>query len=100
MKNIAIILAAGSGERFGDETPKQFIILHGRRVLDYSVNIFKKHKDIDDIIIVCPKEWINIIQNEYPDFKIVIGGKTRKDSSFNGLKACPNNTKNVLRYLL
>ena len=40
MKNVAIILAGGTGQRFGDETPKQFIILHGRRVLDYSVNIF------------------------------------------------------------
>ena len=43
MKNIAIILAGGSGSRFGDETPKQFIILHGRRVIDYSVNIFYQH---------------------------------------------------------
>ena len=50
MKNIAIILAGGSGSRFGDETPKQFIILHGRRVIDYSVNIFYQHNEIDEII--------------------------------------------------
>ena len=96
MKNIAIILAGGSGSRFGDETPKQFIILHGRRVIDYSVNIFYQHNEIDEIIISCPPNWIDIIQNEYPNCKVVKGGKTRKDSSYNGLKACPKDTNNVL----
>ena len=96
MKNIAIILAGGAGERFGSTTPKQFIILHGRRVLDYSVSTFLKHDQIESVIIVCPKDWLKIIENEYPNCKIVCGGETRKDSSFNGLVACPSNTKNVL----
>ena len=46
MINTAIILAAGTGDRFGDETPKQFIILHGRRVVDYPIKTFENHKDI------------------------------------------------------
>ena len=41
MINTAIILAAGTGDRFGDETPKQFIILHGRRVVDYPIKTFE-----------------------------------------------------------
>ena len=96
MKNIAIILAAGIGNRFGDEIPKQFIILHGRRVIDYSIKTFINHKDIDETIIVCHPEWIKKIKLEYPNIKIIEGGKTRKDSSYNGLLACPKNTKNVL----
>ena len=96
MKNIAIILAGGSGQRFGNETPKQFIILHGRRIIDYSVNVFYQHSDINNIIITCPPHWIDIIQDEYPNCKVIKGGKTRRDSSFNGLKACPKNTDNVL----
>ena len=95
MENIGIILAGGTGERFGDTTPKQFIILHGRRVLDYSVSTFLKHDNINSVIIVCPKDWIKIIQKEYPNCLVVESGKTRKDSSFNGLKACSKNTKNV-----
>jgi len=96
MKNVGIILAGGTGERFGETTPKQFIILHGRRVLDYSVSTFLKHNDINSVIIVCPTDWVKIIQNEYPNCLVVNAGKTRKDSSFNGLKACPKETKNVL----
>jgi len=96
MKNVAVILAGGTGERFGEATPKQFIILHGRRVIDYSISMFNQHKHIDDIIITCPLGWIDIIQNEYPNCKVVLGGKTRKDSSYNGLLACPKGTKNVL----
>ena len=64
MKNIAIILAGGLGERFASNTPKQFIILHGRRVIDYSISIFRMHKEISDIIIVCPERWIETISNE------------------------------------
>jgi len=96
MQNIAIILAGGLGERFGSNTPKQFIILHGRRVIDYSISIFKMHQEISNIVIVCPEIWINTISNEYPELKVVKGGQTRKDSSLNGLNACPKDTKNVL----
>ena len=96
MKNVGIILAGGTGERFGDTTPKQFIILHGRRVLDYSVSTFLKHDNISFVVIVCPKNWIKIIQKEYPSCLVVQSGKTRKDSSFNGLNSCPKDTKNVL----
>ncbi len=39
-KNIAIILAAGSGKRFGENIPKQFENLNGRSVIDYSIQIF------------------------------------------------------------
>ena len=73
MKNVAIILAAGIGNRFGDEIPKQFIILHGRRVIDYSIKTFSNHKDIDETIIVCHPEWIEKISLEYPQVKIVEG---------------------------
>ena len=51
MKNIAIILAGGLGERFGSNTPKQFIILHGRRVIDYSINIFRIHQENNTSLI-------------------------------------------------
>ena len=81
MKNIAVILAGGSGKRFGDDIPKQFIILHGRRIIDYSINTFLQHSEIHKIIIVCPRGWVDIIKNEYPNCKVVEGGKTRRKSS-------------------
>ena len=95
MKNIAIILAGGNGKRFDNSTPKQFLYLNKRRIIDYSISTFNNHQKIDKTIIVCHKEWIKIISKEYPNHKIVIGGKTRQESSFNGLIACPKITKNV-----
>ena len=95
-KNIAIILAGGSGVRFGGETPKQFEILNGKRVIDYSLDTFSKHKDIDHIIVVCHKGWIKTLEEQYNYCTIVEGGETRKESSYLGLKACPSNTNNVL----
>ena len=51
MKNIAIILAGGSGGRFNNLTPKQFLYLKGKRIIDYSITTFNNHKDIDDIYL-------------------------------------------------
>ena len=96
VKNIAIILAGGSGIRFGGGTPKQFEILDGKEIIDYSLKVFFDHDAIDDIIIVSHKNWIKKLKKKYNNCIIVEGGNTRKESSYLGLKACPENTKNVL----
>jgi len=36
-KNIAIILSAGNGSRFGSKTPKQFISLAGKNIIEYTI---------------------------------------------------------------
>ena len=95
MKNVAIILAAGDGVRFGKSTPKQFITLHGRRVIDYSIQTFHEHPKIDKIIIVCHSDWIDVIKKEYPNHDVINGGESRRDSSYKGLLACSKNTQNV-----
>jgi len=96
MKNIAIILAGGLGNRLGGDTPKQFKLLNNRRVIDYSIRIFEEHDLIDKIIIVCHKDWVEIIESEYKEHVIVTGGASRQESSFKGLKACVGNPENVL----
>ena len=95
MKNIAIILAGGSGSRFNQSTPKQFLYLDDRRIIDYSISTFINHKDIDDIIIVCHNKWKKIMESEYPDYKVVIGGSTRQKSVLKGLESCSLSTLNV-----
>lgn len=96
MKNVAIILAGGSGNRFRDKTPKQFKLLNKRRIIDYSINNFEMHDLINKIIIVCHKDWVDIMNKEYKSHDVIIGGKSRQESSFIGLKSCPENTENVL----
>ncbi|MFL2983149.1 MAG: 2-C-methyl-D-erythritol 4-phosphate cytidylyltransferase [Candidatus Neomarinimicrobiota bacterium] len=84
----AIITAAGSGQRFGER--KQFKLLLGKPLYQYSLEVFIKSKDIDEIIIVVPldlKESISYEIRKKFNKKIIIidGGKTRSESVKNGL---------------
>ena len=50
--NSAIIVAGGSGQRFGSKTPKQFLKIGGKEILEYSVHTFYNHPEIDEVIVV------------------------------------------------
>ena len=58
MKNIAVILAGGTGTRMGEETPKQFIRIMGKPMIQYSLETFEKHPLIDEMIVVLPNEYV------------------------------------------
>ena len=92
----AIILAAGNSSRFNSQTPKQFHQLNGRLLLDYPIQTFSKCDEIDQLIIVVPEEKVDTIQETYSHHHVVSGGKSRRESSFNGLTACPPETEKVL----
>ena len=92
----AIILASGHSSRFNNQIPKQFHQLNGRIMLDYPVQTFSECSEIDKIIIVVPKEKLTTIQAKYPHHKVVAGGSSRRESSYNGLKACSPETEKVL----
>ena len=94
--NIAIILAAGYSNRFGGNTPKQFIRIKDRLLIDFSIATFEKIKNINKIIIVVSKKYYSLMVKEYPQHSIILGGETRKESSYNGLLACDKETKKVL----
>ena len=48
----ALVLAGGSGSRFGGGTPKQYLCLGGRVVLRHAVDAFLAHPLIDEIRVV------------------------------------------------
>ena len=58
MKIKAIILAAGTGDRFKQETPKQFVKLAGLPLLIHTLKPFETHDAIDEIMIVTLPEYI------------------------------------------
>ena len=87
--NIAIIVAGGSGLRFGGEIPKQFMKMNGKEVISYCVETFSGIEEIDKIVIVCHKDWIAHTQKLFAENKkisVICGGENRFNSSFNGLK--------------
>ncbi|MBU0633342.1 2-C-methyl-D-erythritol 4-phosphate cytidylyltransferase [bacterium] len=93
MKNVAVILAAGSGKRFGSETPKQYIRLGGKKIIEYTIAEFEKNRLIDEICLVINFDYKEDIQalideNGFAKVtKIISGGEERYDSSYNAIKA-------------
>lgn len=92
MKNIAIILAGGTGSRVGGETPKQFLPLpDGRSVLEHSVDAFEQAVPIHEIVIVMHPEWIEeaeaiVARNQWRKVThIISGGCERWESSWNAI---------------
>ncbi|MGA1823028.1 MAG: 2-C-methyl-D-erythritol 4-phosphate cytidylyltransferase [bacterium] len=90
MKVCAIILAAGQGERMKAPGNKLFIKLK-EPILYHTVDIFEKSASIDSIIIVAHALEIEQASNIASHFKKVIkvveGGSTRQQSSYNGVLA-------------
>ena len=90
---IALILAGGTGSRFGSARPKQFTLVAGHTVLEHSIAAFEQSEEIDEIgIVVHPKhldEVRDLLQQQpHPKVtQVVAGGKERQDSTLNGLRA-------------
>jgi 2-C-methyl-D-erythritol 4-phosphate cytidylyltransferase len=101
-KVVAIITAGGSGKRLQTKIKKQFLHVHGRPLLFYTLDKFIEHPQIDDVIITLPQteldEFQKVIDQEYPAKRItcILGGTERQDSVFNALSACPFDTEIVL----
>ena len=90
---IGIVLAGGSGRRFGSEQPNQLIRLGGIPILYRTLKIFLEDKSLNTVVVVLPKSNFdslsNLIKNDFQDSRIVItiGGKSRSESVHLGLKA-------------
>jgi 2-C-methyl-D-erythritol 4-phosphate cytidylyltransferase len=98
MKTTAIIVAAGSGSRFNSETPKQFLELNGKPVIEHVLDRFEAAPSIDSIVLVLPPDKANLIDNDQyrKIVNIAEGGATRAASVVNGLTAVPSDTEIVV----
>ena len=102
LKNYGIILASGTGSRYGSDIPKQFISLAGKTILEHTIEAFEKTEKIDHIIIVITPEYkylaekILLKNNFKKVIKLLCGGKTRKDSSYIGISSIKENEANIL----
>jgi 2-C-methyl-D-erythritol 4-phosphate cytidylyltransferase len=54
MRMVAVVLAGGSGQRFGAEVPKQLLELGGRTLLEHCVAAFDAAPGVDDVLVVMP----------------------------------------------
>tara|TARA_R110002096_G_scaffold436038_3_gene665866 strand:+ start:9445 stop:10824 length:1380 start_codon:yes stop_codon:yes gene_type:complete len=98
----AIVLAGGSGQRFSNDTPKQFVRLAGRYLIEHTIDRFEKSEFIDAIVLVVPPAHRKLMgeltsANAYHKIRaIVSGGATRRESSRIGIESAPEGTTKVL----
>lgn len=94
----AILVGAGKGKRLSSSFPKAFIKIGGKEVFYYS--LLKFYRKVDEIILVFPEgyveKWKKILVKEFPEIKIISGGKERYNSVKNGLDIMENQNGIVL----
>lgn len=102
MKKIALIVAAGNGNRMKNATPKQFMLLHHKPILYYTISSFLKAYDDIEIILVLPEDYISMGQEiidgyfDRSKFRLCNGGRTRFHSVKNGLSLLDENEEAII----
>ncbi len=89
---VALLTAAGSGTRMGQDIPKQFIHVENKPILIHTMAAFQEHPLVDAILVVTIPSWVDVVQAYANQFNItklrwiVPGGQTGQESIYNGLK--------------
>ena len=83
MKNIAVVLAGGSGKRMGEEIPKQFLQVMGKPIIQYSMEAFQNHPLIDEMVVVLPDEYVGKLSqfvdiDMFPKLEAQLGGGSER----------------------
>ncbi|HXF47831.1 MAG TPA: 2-C-methyl-D-erythritol 4-phosphate cytidylyltransferase [Verrucomicrobiae bacterium] len=98
-----ILVAAGEGKRAGGNIPKQFVKIHGKPLLAYSLEKFAKVKSLAEIVIAVPPgkekmaaKWLAPTLKKFCKAEFVPGGKTRQESVFNALQRLSDSVTHVV----
>lgn len=89
---VALLTAAGSGTRMGQDIPKQFMHVENKPIIIHTMEAFQNHPSIDAIIVVTIPSWIDVVKAYAKQFNIdklrwvFPGGETGQESILNGLK--------------
>ncbi len=102
MKVQAIIPAAGSGKRLKSKIPKPLVLLRGKPLLMYSLQVLERCSLIESVVVVGNKNHLGRIRNFISKYRlkkikhVIGGGATRCQSVFKGLKVLDQDTEYVL----
>lgn len=100
-KQISVIItAAGSGTRMNSNISKQFIKIKGIPIIERTLKKFYNLNIIDEIILIIKEEeaeYYNKLKEKYhKKIKIVFGGNTREESTYNGLLATDEKSEIII----
>jgi 2-C-methyl-D-erythritol 4-phosphate cytidylyltransferase len=91
---LGILVAAGHGERFGGDVPKQFQLLEGRMLVEYSLAALHASVLVHDVVVVVPAGWETRLRDRAAAsgiaeklLAVVEGGASRQESVWRGMQA-------------
>jgi 2-C-methyl-D-erythritol 4-phosphate cytidylyltransferase len=102
LRNVAVILAGGTGTRVGLSIPKQLIKIAGKTIIEHTIAAFQASSVVDEIVILMTPGHLDpvraIVQNGGYDkvSQLVEGGETRNQSTSRALDALGTEECNVL----
>lgn len=97
IKNIAVILAGGTGIRMGTTIPKQYVEVCGQPVIAYCLQTLLRHEEIDMAIVTVADEWQGFVRDCVQKTKTTIPvyyakpGEQRQGSIINALHVAKQN---------
>jgi 2-C-methyl-D-erythritol 4-phosphate cytidylyltransferase len=100
----AVLLASGSGARFNDFKPKQFVKLAGLPVIVHTLKVFQACQHISEVVVVTQDQYVDQVWDYVhtnglaKTTKVVIGGSTRQESSRIGIECCGEDTDFVMTH--
>jgi 2-C-methyl-D-erythritol 4-phosphate cytidylyltransferase len=101
VKKYAVIVAGGTGQRFGAQIPKQFLPLKGLPILMHTINAFFDFDNSIELVVTLPASYFEMWESLCREYKftvphkVVAGGETRFHSVVNGLGAITDNNSIV-----
>src|SRR5918998_6282587 len=102
LRNVAVVLAGGTGTRFGRPVPKQLVSLAGRSILEHSIAAMQRSAVVDEIVVVMAPGHLDpareiVAGGRYDKVsRFIVGGGTRNDSTAAALVALGDDEVNVL----
>ena len=88
LKTIALIVAAGQGNRVGGDVPKQYRVVAGKTVLAHAHEALASHDAIDGVVVVVAAGQQDLAQALLgEDVQVVVGADSRRGSVHAGLEA-------------
>jgi 2-C-methyl-D-erythritol 4-phosphate cytidylyltransferase len=93
MRVTAVILAAGRGERFGTDHPKQLLKIAGKTVLEHTLEAVQAVDEVDEILVITQEALVGTVRDlvhrcgATKTRAVLIGGETRNDSTRAALAA-------------
>jgi len=102
MRTVAVVLAGGTGRRFGSDMPKQMHVLAGRSLVEYSVAAFEQAEGVESITLVMPAGLTAQAKDHFAGsgFRkvtdVIEGGTTRTESTRRAIEALGDEECDVL----